>query len=266
MCAIVGCGAPPACAQELGALHSSRIDQAAAKELVDLPLPNGDHLPALYEAPSSVQGVLVMLPGGTGRVDLTADGEPGRGDNVLVRTRSLWEAQGYAVLIPDAPAGANLRGTRQSPAYAAIVEALVSLARDRGHAPVFLVGTSQGSVAAVNGAAHARPGQVAGLILTESVSRLGGSHETVFDADPQDVRVPTLVVANRDDRCPIAPPDDAPRIAAALTHAPTVDIVMVTGDADQSPKPCGSLTPHGYFKIEAVVVGDIVRWLNQHKG
>ena len=81
---------------------------------------------------------------------------------------------------------------------------------------MFLLGTSQGSIAAMNSAAHLRDGQIAGLVLTRSVSRLGGSHETVFDAQPDRVNVPVLVVANSVDRCGVASPLDAPKIAAAL--------------------------------------------------
>jgi len=59
-----------------------------------------------------------------------------------------------------------------------------------------VMGTSQGSIAAMNAAAHDSSGDIVGVILTESVSILGGSRETVFDAHPQDVHVPALVVAN----------------------------------------------------------------------
>jgi len=72
----------------------------------------------------------------------------------------------------------------------------------------------------MNGAAHAQPGQLAGVVLTESVTRLGGSHETVFDADPAGVQVPALVVANREDACDVAPPTDARRLSAPRKTRP----------------------------------------------
>ncbi|GCD51300.1 hypothetical protein NBRC106471_2856 [Acetobacter pasteurianus subsp. pasteurianus LMG 1262 = NBRC 106471] len=37
-------------------------------------------------------------------------------------------------------------------------------------------------------------------MLSESVSVMGGSKETVFSATPQKVTVPVLIVANQDDR------------------------------------------------------------------
>ncbi|WP_156370221.1 hypothetical protein [Novosphingobium sp. Leaf2] len=70
------------------------------------------------------------------------------------------------------------------------------LAHAQARAPVILLGTSQGAIAAMNGAAHAAPASINGVVLSESVSVMGGSGETVFDADPDKVRVPALVVAS----------------------------------------------------------------------
>jgi pimeloyl-ACP methyl ester carboxylesterase len=168
------------------------------------------------------------------------------------------------VLIPDSINRANLRGMRSSPGYARLVNRLIGFAHDQVAVPVFLLGTSQGSIAAMNGAAHAPPGTIAGVILTESVSVMGGSHETVFDADPQEVRVPALVLANQDDRCDVAPPAMAPRIAAAMRHAPDVKVAMVSGGISKSTKDCGSLTSHGYYGIENQVVNLMCEWMQSH--
>jgi pimeloyl-ACP methyl ester carboxylesterase len=146
--------------------------------------------------------------------------------------------------------------------YADLVAKLVAFAHRQVDGPVFLLGTSQGSIAAMNGAAHLRDGQIAGLVLTRSVSRLGGSHETVFDAQPDRVNVPVLVVANSDDRCRVASPLDAPKIAAALVHSPLVKILNVSGGR-QSDEACGSLSPHGYDGIEQSVVNAIAHWLRE---
>ena len=206
-----------------------------------------------------------MLPGGAGDVGVERDGDVLHGDNFLVRTRSLWAAKGYAVVIPDTIDNANLRGARSSAAYAQIIGRLVMFAKSRAAGPVFLIGTSQGSIAAMNGAAHLQPGSIAGVVLTESVSLMGGSHETVFDADPEAVRVPALIVANRADQCRVAPPSDAPRIAASMRHAKNVQVTYVNGGQTKSDNSCASLTPHGYFGIEQQVVGLTTLWMRSHE-
>jgi pimeloyl-ACP methyl ester carboxylesterase len=215
----------------------------------------------LYLAPDRPRATIVMLPGGSGDIGLERNGSLRHGDNFVVRTRALWVAKGYAVLIPDAIDEANLRGTRSSPQYARLVADLVRSAQAQSPGPVFLLGTSQGAIAAMNGAAEAATGTIAGVILTESVSRRGGSHETVFDADSQAVRVPVLIIANRDDACPVAPPEDAPKIAAALTQARSVRVLSVSGGVYQSKGSCESLTPHGYDGIETQVIDAIDHWM-----
>lgn len=229
-----------------------------------IPLGGGAHQHLLYATPARPRASIVMLPGGAGDVGVERDGGVRHGDNFLVRTRSLWTARGYAVVIPDSIDGADLRGSRSSAAYAAVVARLVAFAHNQASGPVFLIGTSQGSIAAVNGAAHARQGTVAGVVLTESVSIQGGSHETVFDADPQDVRIPALVVANQDDGCRVAPPANADRLASAMIHSPSVRVAYVSGGETRSDNACGSLTPHGYDGIEGKVVELISNWLLLH--
>ena len=233
----------------------------AGERVLDLPLRNGDHQRILFSVPAHALATIVMLPGGTGTVGLERDGHIRHGDNFVVRTRALWTGRGYAVLIPDTTGRASLRGVRSSPAYARRVGDLVGFAHGQVAGPVFLLGTSQGSIAAMAGAAHATPGSIAGVVLTESVSVMGASGETVFDADPQQVRVPALVVANRDDRCDVAPPQAAQRIAAAMTGSRDVRVLMVSGGTTRSGSDCGSLTPHGYYGIEGQVVDAISRWM-----
>ncbi len=238
----------------------------AAERIVDLPLSSGEHQRVLYVAPASPRATIVMLPGGAGDVGLARDGDIRHDHNFVIRTRDLWVAKGYAVVIPDWIGRESLRGARSSPDYAKIIGDLIAYAHAQYSGAVFLLGTSQGSIAAANGAARARPGSLAGLILTESVSVLGGSHETVFDAGLADIRVPALIVANRDDRCDVAPPDAAPKIAAAMIHAPEARVVEISGGIDRSRKACGSLSPHGYYGIEDKVVGIISSWIDGHIG
>ncbi|MFG1421579.1 alpha/beta hydrolase [Roseixanthobacter liquoris] len=247
---------PGRCAASLPALQ----DGAAGWIVRDLSV-NGEAQRLVLFSPPAPRATLVMLPGGSGKIDIRCDGTFGHPDNFLVRTRALWLARGYAVLIPDAAGNRTLRGRRSTPAYAATVRALVAVAKEQADRPVILMGTSQGSIAAMNGAATLPGGEIAALVLTESVSRLGGSGETVFDAHPEAVHVPVLVVANTDDACFVAPPQDAPKIVTQLVRSPSVRLLNLSGGMLKS-KPCGSLSPHGYFGIEDKAVGAIADWID----
>lgn len=244
----------------------SSATQGETERTFNLPLPNGVSEHVLFTVPRHPRATIVMLPGGAGDVGIRRDGDIRHDDNFVVRTRALWASRGYAVLIPDTVEHTSLRGLRSSPQYGRLVGQLVAFAHQQIAGPVFLLGTSQGSIAAMNGAAHAASGSIAGIILTESVAIMGRSGETVFSAEPGQVRAPALVVANRDDRCNVAPPQAADRIAAAMTGSRDVKVLMVAGGVTRSQTSCGSLTPHGYFGIENKVVSAISDWIDARGG
>jgi pimeloyl-ACP methyl ester carboxylesterase len=263
--ALLTCTTQPAIAgsdRNLGQDASATISVAESSEasVHDLPLDNGGVQRVLYlPSAGSTRGTIVMFPGGAGTLGIQNDGEIEHGDNFLVRTRELWRAKGYAVIIVDAIDDHSMRGLRSTPAYAEIATKVIDFARQLGNVPVWVMGTSQGSIAAMNAASTSGPA-LAGMVLTESVSVLGASHETVFDAHPERVRIPSLIVANQDDECKVAPPNMAHDIAQSM-HGTHATVLVVNGGVRRSKDNCGSLTPHGYYGIEARVIDDIVRWM-----
>ena len=227
----------------------------------DLPLDGGGYQRVLFYGPKDgMRGIIVMFPGGTGDVGIERDGTIRHDDNFVVRTRELWAQRGYGVVIVDAIGHQSMRGKRSALAYATVTREILAFAHSVSNVPVWVMGTSQGSIAAMNAASHTEHWGLAGVMLTESVSVLGKSQETVFDAHPQDVRVPALIVANRDDRCWVAPPSKANAIADAMRNAPST-VLFVEGGTTQSSNACSSLSPHGYWGIDDKVVGEIENWM-----
>jgi hypothetical protein len=233
---------------------------AAAQAIVqDIPT-NGGSEKVLFASPAGPpRAILFMFAGGDGNVSFNTANQISRmGSNFLLRTQPLWLAQGFAFATLASPS--SLMGQRHTPAYADDIARAVDFIRTRANVPVWLVGTSMGSIAAANGAAHL-PGRVAGVVLTSSVAgpnRVSG--ETVFDSDLGAIAVPALIVANRGDTCPIAGAGFAPNILAALTRSPRKDIIYVESHQIQS-DPCEALSPHGYLGIETDVVQRITGWI-----
>jgi len=240
------------------ALIGSAPPVSAQNFATDIPLPSGGSERVLLAAPANPRAILVMFPGGSGIVDISASGTT-TNRNFLVRTLPLWVAQGFAVEILGAPNGASLLGERHTPGYLAAIDSAVDFARSRAAVPIWLVGTSQGSTAAANGAAHLG-GKIAGVVLSSSVTRHGRSGETVFDAEPGLIAVPVVVVANQSDTCMVTPPGDAPSIVAALARSSRKDLIVVSSNQIQS-DPCEAMSPHGYLGIEAAVVQRISDWI-----
>ena len=237
------------------------VAPASAQNVVtDVPVAGGGSERVLFAGPAKPLAILVMLAGGDGIVEISDAGTITRlGSNFLLRTRALWLGQGFAVAILGPPNGASLLGQRHTPAYADAIGRAVDFTRIRANAPVWLIGTSQGSTAAVNGAAHLA-GKVAGVVLTSSVTRQNNSGETVFDSEPGAITVPALIVANPGDTCPSTPAADANSIAAALVRSPRKEVVYVQSDQIRSP-PCEAMSPHGYLGTEPIVVQRISDWI-----
>jgi predicted alpha/beta-hydrolase family hydrolase len=246
------------------ALAFSGLPAAAQAVVQDLPLASGGTERVLFAGPASPRAILIMFMGGDGLVEIDQNGTLGRGrNNFLMRTQSLWLAQGFAVLVLGPPNGASLLGQRHTPAYADAIGRAIDFARTRANAPVWLVGTSMGSIAAANGAAHL-PGKIAGVVLTSSVAG-GHAPETVFDSELGAIAVPALVMANQGDTCPSAGPGFAPQIAAALTRAPRKEIVTLQSSEIRS-APCEAMSPHGYLGIESEAVQRVSDWIRTVSG
>ncbi|HEX2150716.1 MAG TPA: alpha/beta hydrolase [Stellaceae bacterium] len=228
-------------------------------EIADLALPTGGSERVLFIGTHPSYATVILLSGGDGVFTIDNAGNVTPGGNFLVRTRDLWAAQHFGVVVPGPPNGQSLTGRRSTPAYAGELDRVVDFARSRSNAPVWLVGTSQGSIAAVNGGAHLGA-KVAGVVLTSSITRPSQVGETIFDAAPGLISVPTLVVANSADTCRSTPPEDAPSILAALVRSPRKELMMFDSREIRS-DPCRARSPHGYLGIETAVVQRIADWI-----
>lgn len=240
------------------------LSAAAAPTAVvkDIPYPGGTER-ALLIAADQPKATVILFPGGDGVIKLASDGSIGDPTNFLVRSRRHWGEQGYSVLIPDAPAG-GLMGQRQGAAYAGAVAALVSYAKETSPAPIWLVGTSQGTNGVANAASRMTHGEIAGIILTSAVTKPGkpaDEKEVVFDANLATVNVPVLVVADADDACKLTPPDDQEKLAAAFTSSPRAKAIVMSGGTPAVSGPCDSKSGHGFYGVEVDAIKQMMAFI-----
>ena len=84
--------------------------------IVDLPVAGGTER-VLFRGTQRAPALLVLLPGGDGIVGLDPGGGIHQlGSNFLMRTFGQWIAQGFDLVMPDAPNGTSLFGRRHLPA------------------------------------------------------------------------------------------------------------------------------------------------------
>lgn len=213
--------------------------------------------------PNATQGFLLLVPrkpvasailfaGGSGRIKLKRDGSVSA-SNFLVRTRTLFARRGIAVAVVDTPS--DIRSlkdvrTRFGTRHQKDMETVIDYLKRTLKRPVWLVGTSRGTMSAAAIAANARA-PVGGLVLTSSMME-------VTEVDLGKIRAPAMVVANRNDVCHVTPPHYAETIAQALR---TKAVYFESpGTANRA---CGPLSPHGFLGIEEKVVGAIARFMRR---
>jgi hypothetical protein len=208
---------------------------------------------------------VVLFAGGNGLLNLGAAKRSLMG-NFLLRTRGRFVAEGVLVAAVDSPSDRpyGLDGFRTTGAHAEDVGTLIAALREIAPAPVWLVGTSMGTVSAANAAARlsAGSGGPDGLVLTSTVTREGRERpESVGDIRLGDIRVPTLVVHHRQDACRATPYADTPSLLRDLKSAPRRELLSFDGGDPPQSGPCEARSAHGYVGLEAEVVAAIVGWI-----
>jgi len=147
---------------------------------------------------------VIVFAGGDGNLVMAPSGPTQLRDNFLVRTGPLWVSEGFVVAMLDAPSDhpRGLWNFRTTKKHAADVKQAIAAVREIARVPVWLVGTSMGTLSAANATARIAAGGPAGVVLTSSVTVTSkGSYETVMHAGLENIRVPALVAHHKDDRC-----------------------------------------------------------------
>jgi hypothetical protein len=222
------------------------------------------------------QIALVLLVGGGGHLNLDDKGcAHALKGNSLVRSLPHFHAAGFVTALVDAPSDHpgddGLAGFRITAKHAEDLGRVIADVRTRTGALVWLVGTSRGSISAVNAAARlSGPSTPNGLVLTSALMSgfSGGSKtwvaHTVFDLPLEAIRMPVLVVGHAADKCIRSPADLMGDITARTTSV-REQVVTVAGgpgrSGPQSANACVGRAPHGFVEQEAEVAAGIARFI-----
>jgi hypothetical protein len=265
--AVTLAGPDAACAQEACGEVAKLATHDRTTTLVSIAGPEA--------APGQGRTALVLLVGGGGHLNLDDKGCPrALKGNSLVRSLPHFHAAGLLTALVDAPSDHpgedGLRGFRLSSKHADDLSKVIAEVRQRNNGPVWLVGTSRGTISAANAAARLA-GQAAadGVVLTSAITSggKGGQRpwavQTVFDVRLDAIRMPVLVVGHAADNCPRTPARLMGRITAR-TNGSREQVVTVTGGSGGRPtglQACQGRTPHGFLGQEAAIVAGIARFV-----
>ncbi len=208
---------------------------------------------------------VILFAGGNGILALSPTGIGSLGGNFLVRNRQRFADEGLLVAVVDAPSD-YARGPdfRTTAGHVEDMKAVIAELRTIADVPVWLVGTSRGTMSAANVAARLTAAAGAdGLVLTSTI--LTGGRESIYDVKLSAIRVPTLVVHHRYDSCKATPCGAVSGLMAKLPNAPRRELLTFDGGDSPRSAPCEALSRHGYFGIDREVVKAIADWIKSAK-
>jgi hypothetical protein len=219
---------------------------------------------------------LVLLAGSGGHLDLDDKGCPrALTGNSLVRSLPYFHGSGFVTALVDAPSDhpgdEGLAGFRITAQHAEDVGKVIADVRARTNMSVWVVGTSRGSISAVNAAARlSGPSAPDGVVLTSALmSGFSGGRkawvgQTVFDLPLETIRLPILVVGHAADKCSRSPAARMTDITAR-TNGAREQVITISGGPGWSGASgvdaCEGRAPHGFVDQELEVAAGMTRFI-----
>jgi len=236
--------------------------------VVDIPTRPGITQRFLYLAPERPRAAVMLYAGGDGGLRIQSGQTITRlGGNFLVRSRSLFTDTGLAVAVMDAPSdrqnGPHLTAFRQTPQHVEDASAVIAWLREQTRAPVWLIGTSNGTLSAAHIATQLsrERGGADGIVLTATVLvSPSGRTRPVTNMPLDRIAVPVLLAHHKSDACVACPFAATGEVMARLSAAPRKALLAFEGGITRG-DPCEARAHHGFNGIEREVVAKIVDWI-----
>ena len=254
---------------QLGLLAFASQLWAQAERVVDIPTRPGVTQRMVVLSPNKPKGAVVLFPGGHGGLLITSTGKFNWGEsNFLVRTRQLFASNGLMVAVVDAPSDRKnppyLGGFRQKAEHTADIRAVIEWLKQQNNIPVWLVGTSMGTLSAAFIATQLAPtnGGPDGVVLSSTILTDAPGVRAVPEMPLGRIQVPTLVVHHKLDGCEQCKYGDLPKLMGKLTAVPRKELLTFEGGRTQG-DPCEGMAYHGFNGMEQKVVGKIADWITR---
>jgi predicted esterase len=220
-------------------------------------------LPVYQVLAADAKANFVVLPGGSAGFGKLVDGAPSS-KNSLVRMQPLFAQAGASTFAMFRPRGMTQDDMsyeyRLTDEHMEELRAVIRHIRSMSKAPVWLIGTSRGTVSATR-AALLMPNEIAGIVLTAAVVK-----KTVGNVSAQPVEqinTPVLMVHHVWDRCPVCPHDEAKELIQRFTGSSRTAFISIEGGSNPQEGVCGPLHWHGFPGAEQEVVDRVMKWVTE---
>jgi pimeloyl-ACP methyl ester carboxylesterase len=245
-------------------IFCTSLSLAKASEISRINTRDGVSVPLIYLKHPQAKANLVLLPGGAGGFGKMQNGEPD-GRNFLVRSYRHFVDAGFNVIIMGKPSDINDLdyADRIAPPHQQDIAAVVDMLHQDNVLPVWLIGTSRGTVSATAAAINLSPSKIAGIVLSSSIVSNKKPGAIPFQK-LQEISLPVLLVHHRDDACQVCSPSLVPSILERLTSTKDKQLIWMQGGQNPEGDACEALHYHGYIGIEADTVKRITDWIRLH--
>ena len=214
-----------------------------------------------WEKVDGAKATVLLFPGGGGGFGKVEDGRP-TSNNFLVRSVPYFVANGFNVAIFGRPSDSEELdyADRISDTHLTDVRAVLDYVKAQSAAPVWLVGTSRGTISAAAMAVKVQDPAIAGLVLTSSVVNYK-KPGAVPKQDLAAIRLPVLVFHHSKDACMQCKPHEVPAILKGLSNSPVKKLMMVDGGANPTGDVCAAQHWHGFIGMEKEAIDTIAAWI-----
>ncbi len=245
-------------------LHVPPVE--AGQEIVSLETRPGVTVKVLIMASGGPsKGTLLMFPGGNGANHFSEGGGKIRlGGNFLTRSAELFVERNFAVAIVDVPSDQAYGMSdqfRSSKEHTEDVRKIIDRLVQKLQQPIFLAGTSRGTISTVHLGISLKDQRIGAIVLTSSIGASKGAGMSLFNLPLEDIALPVLFVHHRDDGCWAARFNDALQARERIKGSPRTQFIEVSGGDAPRSEPCEALSYHGYLGKEREVVAAITDWI-----
>jgi len=206
-----------------------------------------------YMKRDGAKATVLLVSGGDGDIKIK-NGVP-TSKNFLVRSRELFASNGLNVAVFDKKDSLF----RCSTEHIEDLRILAAYLKKDAKVPVWIIGTSMGTISATAVATGVTNDELAGIVLTSSITSREAGAVTFQKLDA--IQIPVLLVHHEFDACRICEPGDVSEIFRRLKNAKIKKEIYFSGGSVPKGNPCQALHYHGFVGIEKEVVDKISAWI-----
>lgn len=224
-----------------------------------------DSIPILKNVKSSDAVNLILIPGGNSGTGEIINGLPSS-QNFLVRSRGKFQSTGFNtyVLFRAKSVAPNAMATtyRNDQEHLKEILSLINNIEKNSSGPIWIIGTSMGTISATNAALNLKSQRLKGIVLTASVTQKAPGN--LSKQKLEDIRMPVLMLHHESDACFACVPSEAKELFKNFSNAPTKEFSMISGGGPALGDACQNQHWHGFVGVEEIVTNQISKWIRDN--